>query len=74
MAAVDIELTLQGGEVDDGGRRYDPGSTVQGWARLTTYGTVDCRRVVVRLEWHTKGRGDSDKKCADEVELARGTL
>jgi hypothetical protein len=74
MADVDIELTLQGGEVGDGGRRYEPGSTVQGWARLTPEGTVDCRRVVVRLEWHTEGRGDSDKKCADEVELASGPL
>ncbi len=74
MADVDIELTLQGGEVGDGGRRYEPGSTVQGWARLTPVGTVDCRRVVVRLEWHTEGRGDRDQGCADEVELASGPL
>jgi hypothetical protein len=74
MADVDIELTLQGGEVGDGGRRYEPGSTVQGWARLTPEGTVDCRRVVVRLEWHTEGRGDRDQDCADEVELVSGPL
>src|SRR6266498_2764623 len=74
MADIDIELTLQGGEVDDGERRYAPGSTIQGRARLTSDGTVECRRVMVRLEWHTEGRGDRDQRCADEVELASGIL
>jgi hypothetical protein len=74
MADIDIELTLQGGQVDDGGRRYEPGSTIQGRARLTSDGTVECSRVVVRLEWHTEGRGDRDQRCADEVELASGIL
>jgi hypothetical protein len=74
MADIDIELTLQGGEVGDNRRRYAPGSTIQGRARLTPDGTVDCRRAVVRLEWHTEGRGDRDQGCADEVELASGIL
>jgi hypothetical protein len=74
MANVDIELTLQGGAVEGDGRRYDPASTVQGWARLTPDGTVNCRRVLARLEWHTEGRGDRDVECVDEVELASGSL
>ena len=74
MANVNIELTLHGGEVEGAQRRYDPGSTVQGWVRLTPNGDVDSDRAVVRLEWHTEGRGDRDQGRADEVELARGPL
>src|SRR6266581_389261 len=74
MAHVDIELTLQPGEDQADPRRYEPGSTIRGWARLTPDGTVHCRRVVARLEWHTEGRGDRDQECADEVELASGSL
>lgn len=74
MADVDIELTLRGDAVEDGGRRYDPGSTVRGWARLTPDGSVNARRAVARLQWHTEGRGDRDQACCDEVELARGPL
>ena len=74
MADVDIELTLQGGEIQDNGRRCDPGSTLQGWARLTPEGTANCRRVVARLEWHTEGTGDRDDGCIGEVELATGPL
>jgi hypothetical protein len=74
MATVDIELTLHGGEVHEGGRRYDPGSTVQGWARLTPEGTVNCRRVSARLEWHTEGTGDRDQGCASESEILNGPL
>jgi hypothetical protein len=75
MADVDIELALKGGEVENGRRCYEPGLAVHGSSRLTPHGTVDCRRVVARLEWHTEGRGDRDQACADEVELVvRGPL
>lgn len=75
MADVDIELTLQGGEVENGRRRYEPSSAVHGSARLTPHDTVDCRRVVARLEWHTEGRGARDEECVDEVDVVvRGPL
>jgi hypothetical protein len=74
MADVDIELALQGGEVENGGRRYEPSSPVHGSARLTPHGTVECRRVVARLEWHTEGSGDRDRECVDEVELVKVSL
>jgi hypothetical protein len=74
MAEVDIELALQGGEVENGRRCYEPGSTIQGWTRLRPHGPVDCRRVVARLEWHTEGRGDHDHECAEEFELTSGRL
>jgi len=74
MDHVDIELALQGGEVENGRRRYEPSSSLHGSARLTPHGTVDCRRVVVRLEWHTEGSGDRDRECADESQLVSGPL
>jgi hypothetical protein len=74
MADIDVELTLQGGQAEGHRRRYDPGSTVQGWVRLTPNGTVDSNRVVARLEWHTEGRGDRNEGCVQEVGLASGPL
>jgi hypothetical protein len=74
MADIDLELALQGGEVTDGRRRYEPGSTVHGWMRLTPREDVNCRRVLARLAWHTEGRGDGDGDCVAEVELAEGDL
>jgi hypothetical protein len=71
---VDVELTLQGGEVEEGGRRYEPGSSIQGWARLTPNGTIACRRVTAHLEWHTESQGRPERDRADEVELLRGPL
>jgi len=71
---VDLELTLQGGEVEEGGRRYEPGSSIQGWARLTPNGPVECRRVTAHLEWHTESQGHPERDRADEVELLRGPL
>jgi hypothetical protein len=74
MADVDIELALQGGEVEGGRRHYEPSSPVRGSVRLTPHDTVDCRRVVTRLEWHTEGTGDRDRECVDETELVTGPL
>jgi hypothetical protein len=74
MSNVKIELTLQGGEVEGRRRRYDPGSTVQGWVRLTPDGSVNSDRVMAWLEWHTEGRGDRDQGRADEVEVLKGPL
>jgi hypothetical protein len=71
---IDVELTLQGGEIEEGGRRYEPGSSIQGWARLTPNGTVECRRVTAHLEWHTESQGNLERDRADEVELLRGPL
>jgi hypothetical protein len=74
MDDVDIELALQGGEVENGRRCYEPGSTVQGWTQLRPHGPVDCHRVVARLEWHTEGHGVTDQECVDEIELVSGRL
>jgi hypothetical protein len=74
MANVNIEITLQDGEVGDRPRRYEPGSTLRGWVRLTPEDIVNANRVVVRLEWHTEGRGDRNHGSAGEVQLATGPL
>jgi hypothetical protein len=70
MADIDIEVTLRGGELEGGSRCYEPGSMVQGWLRLTPREDVKCDRVLVRLEWHTEGRGDGDRDCVAEIGLA----
>jgi hypothetical protein len=74
MADVNIEITLHGGEVEGPPHAYAPGSTVRGWVRLTPDGTIDTNRVVVRLQWHTEGRGDRNVGRAGEVEVATGPV
>jgi hypothetical protein len=74
MSNINIEMTLQDGELEDQPRRYQPGSAVHGWVRVTPDGTVNTNRVLVRLEWHTEGRGDRDGGSASEVVLAQGPL
>lgn len=74
MADIDIELTLQGGEVSGRWRRFEPGSAVRGWIRLTSRDDVSCDRVLARLEWHTEGRGDRDRDRVAEIGLAGAKL
>lgn len=74
MPDLDVEIKLQGGAIEHGTRHYEPETEIEGCARLTPERSVDARRVVARLQWHTEGRGDRDKARPDEVELASGPL
>jgi hypothetical protein len=74
MAGVNIELNLSGGEREGYRRWYQPGSTVQGWVRLTPDGSVNSNRVIACLEWHTEGRGSRDHGRVDQVEIVQGAF
>ncbi len=74
MAGVDIQVALQGGTVENGWVRFEPGATVHGTARLTADGEVDCRRALAWLEWHTEGRGTRSSGRTAEVEIIQGPL
>jgi hypothetical protein len=74
VTSVDFQWNVLGGESADGGTRFDPGSTLEGTVILTPQTDLNCSGVKIRLEWHTEGRGDRDRKTAGEIVAFRGVL
>ena len=74
MTSVDFRWNVQGGESADGGTRFDPGSILEGIVTLTPQTDLKCNGVKIRLEWHTEGRGDRDRKTAEEIVAFQGVL
>jgi hypothetical protein len=72
--ATDFEFTLHGGEDAGGVRRYAPGSDLNGTLVIVPDAQITCNRLLVRVGWHTEGRGDRDAQTVAEIELFRGTL
>lgn len=74
MAQVNVQITLEGGEVAEGWRRYRPGEEISGTAQITPAEDVRCNHVYIRAGWHTEGRGDGDGGRAGEFDVFQGTL
>lgn len=74
MAQVNVQITLEGGEIADGWRQYRPGEEVSGTARITPATDIQCNHVTIRAGWHTEGRGDRDGGSAGELDVFQGTL
>ncbi len=73
--SVQIQIDLQGGELLEGGiRRYRPGESVEGNVTIFPDRDLKSRRVVVKLRWHTEGRGDRDAEDVAVQELHQGPL
>jgi len=72
---VDFQWNVQGGEASaDRAARFDPGSTVEGTVTVTPQADLNCNGIKIRLEWHTEGRGDRDRKTVDEMVAFQGVL
>ena len=74
MAKAAIQISLRGGEAAGGLQRFDPGSRLDGVAQLLPDGNIRAKNTVVRLAWHTEGRGDRDSGIAAQVEIGQGNL
>lgn len=74
MARADIRIVLQGGEEEEGLRRYEPGEAMHGRVEVVPQAEVQCRHLFVRLRWHTEGKGDRDQAKVGEVDLFQGLL
>jgi len=74
MASANIEVTLHGGESVGLVKRYQPGEVMHGDVLVVPEDNFNCRRLIVRLQWHTEGRGNRDKGVADEQVLFRGEM
>jgi hypothetical protein len=74
VTSVDFQWNVPGGESADGGARFDPGSVLEGTVTLTPQTDLNCSGVKIRLEWHTEGRGDRDRKTVEEIVAFQGVL
>ena len=75
MTTVDFQWNVQGGEATMGKEvRFDPGATVEGAVTVTPQSDIQCNGIKIRLEWHTEGRGDRDRKVVDEMIAFQGVL
>jgi hypothetical protein len=74
MTSVDFQWNVQGGESVGNVSRFDPGSTVEGTVAVTPQTDLNCNGVKIRLEWHTEGRGDRDRKTTEEIVAFQGVL
>ena len=76
MPNADIQLELSGGEPVGERLRFDPGSRLEGQVQVTPAEDIHCRRVVVRVGWHTADRGGAESGPSPllEQQLADGPL
>jgi hypothetical protein len=74
MADVTLQVAFREGEPDGEYHRFGPGSTISGQIRLMPQASVNSRRVLLRLGWHTEGRGTRASGKIEEIEIAQGSL
>jgi hypothetical protein len=74
MANVSFEWNLKDRQYAGDTTRIEPGSILEGWVSITSNREVTCNGVKVRLEWHTEGRGDRDRRVVAEQEVYKGVL
>jgi len=74
MANATFQISLRGGQPMGGLMRFDPGSRLEGLAQIMPAENIRSRRVLVRVGWHTEGRGDSNAATVGEMQLAQGGL
>lgn len=75
MANADIRITLNGGDLLPGGlTRFEPGGPMSGMVQVSSNENINCKTIVMRLMWHTEGRGDRDAGEVAQVPIHTGSL
>lgn len=74
MASADIQITVSGGGSIGGMMRFDPGGVMQGAVQVAPRDNINCKAAVVRIGWHTEGRGDRDSATVAEIPIVQGGL
>lgn len=74
MSAVTLQVVFQGGDPAGEYQRFAPGSVIAGQIRLMPQESINARRLLLRLVWHTEGRGSRATGKIEEVEFAQGSL
>src|SRR4030042_4030071 len=66
MTELNFLWDITSGERKTFGFRVNPGAVVEGTLILTAPVNLNCRKVKLRLGWHTEGRGSRDQKTIEE--------
>ena len=74
MANAAFQISFRGGEPVGGTVRFDPGSRLEGMVQVTPSENIRAKRVIVRVGWHTEGRGTQNSATVGELEIAQGNL
>ncbi len=74
MANAAFQISFRGGEPIGGTVRFDPGSRLEGLAQVMPAENIRAKRVIVRVGWHTEGRGDQNSATIGELQIAQGNL
>ena len=74
MANASFQISFRGGEPLSGTVRFDPGSRLEGLVQVMPTENIRAKRVLVRVGWHTEGRGDQDQATVGELQIAQGNL
>ncbi len=69
MSQVSLDI-----ELDEPRRVYRLGDDIAGQVRVVANRFFSCRELVVRVQYETEGKGDSDSGVEGEVELFSGTI
>lgn len=71
---ANIQIELLGGEDLNGVLRFDPNSLLSGRVTIIPDKDIDARSVDVWVEWHTEGRGDTDKGNLPPTTIYQGRM
>ncbi len=76
MARADVSITLEPGPWDEPDLREFrlAGGEIRGQVHVDTDEDMNCRRVLVAIEWYTEGRGDLDQGTVFEQTVHEGFL
>jgi hypothetical protein len=74
MSNAAFQITFRGGEPLSGTVRFDPGSRLEGLVQIIPAENIRAKRVLVRVGWHTEGRGDRNSGAVGELQIAQGNL
>ena len=74
MEKAAFQISFRGGEPMSGTVRMEPGSRLEGLAQVMPSENIRAKRVLVRVGWHTEGRGDQNSATIGELEIGKGNL
>lgn len=74
MAQASFDIMLRGGQPAGALRRYLPGDELRGRLQIVPAREIDCEQLMIRLRWHTEGRGERDEQIVAEQDVFRGRL
>jgi hypothetical protein len=74
MANAAFQISFRGGEPVGDTVRLEPGSRLEGMVQVMPAENIRAKRVVVRVGWHTEGRGMQNSATVGELQIAQGNL